>query len=194
MKIFLDIGAHKGQTTKIAMEHKYKFDKIYSFEPFPECAAEIEKLSDSRVTVCNFGFWDKNCTKQLYSPGSKGASLFKDKMGENVESEKIELKKISEWFANNINKEDKVYLKINCEGSEVVILNDLVESGEYKKVDVLMVDFDVRKIPSQKHLMPRMKEKLRNLDIPIPKMFFIDEYKLGSGTHSYFTHYWLDNS
>jgi hypothetical protein len=55
-----------------------------------------------------------------------------------------------------------------------------------------MVDFDVRKIPSQRHLMNKMKAKLKKLDIP--KMFFIDEYHLGHGTHSYFTHYWLDNS
>jgi len=192
MKKFLDIGSHFGETALIALEKKYKFDKVYCFEPVPECCEEIKKIGDKRIEICKFGFWNKNCKKQIYNPKSKGASLYKDKFRHEVNSQEIELKKASEWFKKNIKKEDKVYLKINCEGSEIAILDDLIDSGEYKKINVLMVDFDVRKIPSQRHLMKGMKEKINKLDIP--KVFFIDEYNLGRGTHSYFTHYWLDNS
>ena len=192
MKIFLDVGAHFGETTKIAMKKKYSFDKLYCFEPVPECCREIEKIDDKRITICEFGLWNKNSIKKIYNPKSKGASVFRDKFKHEVKSQEIALKSAGEWFKKNLREDDRVYLKINCEGAEVAILDGLIESGEYKKIDVLMVDFDVRKIPSQKHLMKTTKEKLNKLGIP--KVFYIDEYNLGSGTHSYFTHYWLDNS
>ena len=192
MKIFLDVGAHIGQTLEIALEDKYNFEKIFCFEPVSECCDALRKYDDKRVEVCEYGLWNENCTKQIYNPKSKGASVFKDKFKDAPESRNIDLRRASDWFSQNIKEEDKVYLKLNCEGSEVAILDDLINTNEYKKIDVLMVDFDVRKIPSQKHLMNEMKIKLNKLNIP--KVFYIDEYHLGRGTHNYFTHYWLDNS
>ncbi|RJR26971.1 FkbM family methyltransferase [candidate division WWE3 bacterium] len=192
MKIFLDVGAHTGETLKIALEDKYKFEKIYCFEPVRECCNEIRKFSDNRVTVCEFGLWDKDGSKHLYNPGSKGASVFKDKFKDEVASQSLDFVRASKWFSENITSDDTVYLKLNCEGAECAILDDLIDSGEYKKINVVMVDFDVRKIPSQKHRMEEMKEKLNKLNIP--KVFYIDEYRLGRGTHNFFTHYWLDNS
>lgn len=192
MKIFLDVGGHFGETAKIALEPKYNFDKIYTFEPVPECCEVIKKINDPRVEICEFGLWNKSCTKKIYNPISKGASVYEDKFRDKVNFQNVEFKSASEWFLLNIKTDDRVYLKLNCEGSEIVILDDLIASGEYRKIDVLMTDFDVRKIPSQKHKMDSMKQKVRSLNIP--KVFFIDEFKLGRGTHSYFTHYWLDNS
>lgn len=191
-KIFLDVGAHQGETLKIALEDKYNFDKLYCFEPVPKCCDLLRTFTDPRVSICEYGLWNENITRTLYGPGRKGASLFKDKFRGEVPSEDIRLVRAREWFDKYLTTEDLVYLKLNCEGAECVILDDLIKSGEYKKIAVLMVDFDVRKIPSQKHLMGEMKTQLRAL--PIPKMFFIDEYNLGRGTHSYFTHFWLDNS
>ena len=192
MKIFLDVGAHTGQTLKIALEKKYKFGKIYCFEPVPECCRQLKKFKDKKVVICQYGLWDKNKTGRLYAPKTKGASLFKDKFHQEVKSQEVKLVRASDWFAQNLKKNHRVYLKLNCEGAECIILNDLIASGEYKKIKVLMVDFDIRKISSQKHLMSQMKIRLNQLGIP--KIFYIDEYHLGPGTHSYFTHYWLDNS
>ncbi|MGD0523102.1 MAG: FkbM family methyltransferase [Candidatus Microgenomates bacterium] len=192
MKIFLDVGAHIGQTLKIALEDKYKFDKIYCFEPVPECCDTLRKFKDKRIVVCEYGLWDKNRTGTLYAPKTKGASLFKEKFHYKVGSQIINLVRTSDWFIENIKSNDQVYLKLNCEGSECTILDDLIRSGEYKKIDVLMVDFDVRKIPSRKHLMNDMKVRLKKLGIP--KIFYIDEFHLGKKTHSYFTHYWLNSS
>jgi len=192
MKIFLDIGGHHGETAKIALEKKYDFDRVYSFEPVHECCEIIKKMDDKRLSVQEFGLWDRDCVKKLYAPGSKGASVYKDKFKKRVGSRTIKLKSASKWFKKNIKESDNVYLKINCEGAEIAILEDLIRSKEYKKIAVLMVDFDVRKIPSQKHLMGKMKKKLNKLGIY--NIFYIDEYHLGKGTHSYFTHYWLDNS
>lgn len=203
MKIFLDVGAHIGQTLAIALEDKYGFDKIYCFEPVTECCDKIRNLKNKRVEVREYGLWNENSTGKIYDPKNTSASLFVDHPGvaralkkgkfrDGIPSRDIKLVKASEWFNQNLKIEDTVYLKLNCEGAECAILDDLINSGEYKKIDVLMVDFDVRKIPSQKHLMGEMKVKLNKLNIP--KIFYRDEYKIGIGTHSYFTHFWLDNS
>lgn len=191
-RIFLDVGAHVGETLAIALEDRYCFDKIYCFEPVTECCDVIRGLKERRVEVCEYGLWNENATAKIYNAKSKGASLFRDKFRNEVPFRTITLMRASDWFKQNVKREDVVYLKLNCEGAECAILDDLIKTNEYKKIDVLMVDFDVRKIPSQKHLMSEMKARLTTLNIP--KIFYIDEYNLGRGTHSYFTHFWLDNS
>jgi len=191
MKIFLDVGAHTGETLMVALEDKYSFDKIYCFEPISECCEVLRTYQDKRIVVCEYGLWDESCTKLIYAPKSAGASLFKDKFRGAVGSREIKLVCVSDWFAQNLKTDDRIHLKINCEGAECAILDNLIKTGEYKKIDVLMVDFDVRKIPSQKHLMNEMKVKLRGLGIP--KLFYIDENPLKEMTHGYFTRYWLNN-
>ncbi len=191
-KIFLDVGAHTGETLAIALEPKYCFDKLYCFEPVAECCDAIRELSDKRVEVCEYGLWNENCTGKIYNPKSKSGSLFKEKFEVGALSRDVKLVRASDWFNQNIMMEDVVYLKLNCEGAECAILDDLIKTDEYKKIDVLMVDFDVRKISSQNHLMNEMKVRLNKLGIP--KIFYVDEYNLARGTHSYFTHFWLDDS
>lgn len=194
MKIFLDVGAHKGETAQIALEDAYGFDKIYCFEPVAESCKKIRSLRSKKIEVNEFGLWNKTQEIELYSPPGKdfhSASVYKERFQNSVK-QKVKMVRSSEWFSQNINKHDEVFLKLNCEGSEYVILADLIASNEIKKIDVLMVDFDVRKIPSQKHLMEEMKNKLNKLNIS--KIFYIDEFNLKHGTHSHFTRYWLNNS
>jgi hypothetical protein len=55
----------------------------------------------------------------------------------------------SDWFRDHLTETDEVYLKLNCEGCEVDIIEDLLDSNEYRKITSLGVAFDVWKIPSQ---------------------------------------------
>jgi FkbM family methyltransferase len=189
MKIFLDVGTYKGWTLKIAMQ--YPFDKIYCFEPVPSKCELIRKMADERVTVFECGLWNKTKKKTIYNPETLGASLFKDKNPNLKKGEmQISVIRASEWFKKFLKEDDEVYLKMNCEGAEWAILDDLIKSGEYKKLKAVMVDFDIRKIPSQKHLMAEMKERLLKLNIP--KMYFADEFGLhGLESHAPFTHFWI---
>lgn len=192
-KVFLDVGSHKGETLKIALEKQYNFDKIYCFEPSSECCRYIaDNFPLSHVQINKFGLWNSDCMMPLHGAGGQGASVFADKPQRHADiTDVCRFVSAAEWFKKYIRPHDLVYLKLNCEGSECVILDNLIASGEYKKINTLMVDFDVRKIPSQKHRMNELKAKLNKLNIP--KIYYIDEYNLGKGTHSYFTHFWLDN-
>ena len=51
MKIFLDVGAHIGETVKIVLDPKYGFDAIYCFEPSEECCKTIKTNYNSKKLV-----------------------------------------------------------------------------------------------------------------------------------------------
>jgi len=82
-----------------------------------------------------------------------GASMFSDKNDlESNFNEPIRIVNASEWITNNTSlDEDTIYLKLNCEGAECDIIEDLIRSGVYDRIAHIMIDFDVRKIPSQSH-------------------------------------------
>ena len=158
MRVFLDVGAHVGETLKPALDPRYRFDRIVCFEPVPSCCAILEKLADRRVEICSFGLWNETSRLPIYGAGDIGATLFSN-ADQSDASEIVELRKASEWFEGHIS-DDEVYLKLNCEGSECDILDDLLESGEIGKVKAILVDFDVRKIPSLAHREREVRERL----------------------------------
>jgi hypothetical protein len=172
MKIFLDVGCHQGQTIECLVEPvhafgrvscKYAFDKIYGFEPVAELQMRLAaRFKDPRFTFYPFGLWKENCEKLLYSPASQSASIFPDKINVDLEqSELCTFVRASDWFRDNLNDSDEVYVKLNCEGCEVDIIEDLLDSNEYRKVTSLAVSFDVKKIPSQRQREFEIKKRLK---------------------------------
>jgi FkbM family methyltransferase len=160
VKVFLDVGAHEGSSLQAVRDPKYGFDRIYCFEPAPACWPQLEALPDHRVTVCRFGLWDKTCERALYDPGSRGASLFADKFKSSPSRETARFVRATEWFREQLGDADEIYLKLNCEGAECDIVEDLLESGELARVRSVMIDPDVRKIPSLAHREHELRDRL----------------------------------
>ena len=198
MKIFLDIGAWKGDTAKSVLTGKHDFDKIYCFEPQLDLCDSIRALNNPKITVEEFGLWNKTCAVPLYMEANSksrkatiGATVYEDKFsGPKIKLADGNMIKASDWFCANLSAEDYVVMKMNCEGAECDILEDLMDSGEFDKVDVLMVDFDVRKIPSQKYRQFEIQDRLRAYEIPIYTVGRVDRFRL-KGIDK--THYWMDN-
>ena len=172
MKIFVDVGSNRGQTISAILEPthgfqrmfcKYGFDKIYGFEPVPELQQSVaEYYCDPRMTFVAAGLWKQTCEKPMYSPGSQSGSIFADKM--NVDRTHVticQFLRASDWFRDHLSEADEVYVKLNCEGSEVDIIEDLLDSNEYRKITSLGVSFDVRKIPSQRDREAPIKRRLQ---------------------------------
>ena len=204
MKIFLDVGAYTGEVAKAVLTSKYSFDEIHCFEPQLKLCETISKIDSDKVNVHPFGLWEESCIKDLFRSGRKktdGSSIYPDKFGEaKTFSTKCKFVKASEWFSENVKIDDFVVLKINCEGAECDILDDLFKSGEYKKIDALMIDFDVRKSPSQKYKEEEFRKKIKEYNIP--NVFITgseEESKFGSTLHNMYylnrerwTHHWMD--
>jgi FkbM family methyltransferase len=149
-RIFLDVGAHTGETLRAVLDPRYRFDPIMCFEPAAACVESLKRFRDHRCRILPFGLWRESGELPLYDPGSVGASIYADKQGTD-EKEIVNVVRATDWFRQNIRLEDTVFLKLNCEGAECDILEDLLHSGEIRKVDHLLVHFDVRKIRSQVH-------------------------------------------
>ncbi len=161
MKIFLDVGAHNGESLPAALDPKYAFDRVICFEPAFTCYQQLVGKANSRLQVFNFGLWDRTAEVPLYEPGALGASVFPDKITTRREQHEVShFVKASDWFTDNISVHDRVFLKINCEGCECDLLEDLVRTGEINKVESLLVAFDVRKIPGEQHRESEIRQQL----------------------------------
>jgi FkbM family methyltransferase len=188
VKVFLDVGAHDGASLHAVRDPKYGFDRIYCFEPASSCWAALEAVVDSRVTVCRFGLWDRTCEHALYDAGSVGASVFADKFANERVGEPARFVRATAWFRDNLAEEDTVFLKLNCEGAEVDIVEDLLESGQLARVRSAMIDPDIRKVKSLAHRERELRDRLAASGLT--NYFMEDEVMIGA-THRERIQNWL---
>lgn len=166
MKVFLDVGANTGQSLMAALEPEFAFDRIVCFEPASACWPRLKALADKRVKIEKFGLWDKDAEQPIFQPGSKGAGMWKKDKGTSDETETCRFVRASDWLRDNVRAKDETFLKLNCEGAECDILDDLLDSGEFEKVSFVMVDFDVRKIAAMKHREEELRARLARFGFP----------------------------
>ena len=165
-RIFLDVGAHQGQTIEMMLRPRFKVDCIVGFDPSPLCHAILDRKfgGNPKVTIVKQGLWSETCEMDLHNEGSQGGTVHADYQTTcNPEPRvtRCSFVKASDWFRDHVAEDDEVFLKLNCEGSECDIINDLLETGEYRKVKATFVDFDVRKSPSQKHKEGELRERMK---------------------------------
>jgi hypothetical protein len=104
---------------------------------------------DSRISIFDFGLWDRDDSVPLYSPGSVGASIYPDKSGvRTTDRELVRLRRASDWLAAQISDGDRVWCKLNCEGAETAILDDLVATGHIRDIWALRIHVDAGKVAS----------------------------------------------
>ena len=129
-KIFLDVGAHLGETAQVALEKQYAFDRICCFEPSTKCRSQLEALAkaDPRVELYPFGLGAADCRKWLRKSGEVGATVMGKDPPETPDSEFVAFRDIAVWLDQKLEEEDFCVMKVNCEGSEVEILERLLEA------------------------------------------------------------------
>lgn len=159
MKVFLDIGAHVGETLSVVLDPRWQFDRIHCFEPAPACWAPLQQLADERVELHRFGLWKETTALVLHNPGAIGASVAADKdpVQQSTECAFVDA---GAWFAEHVDAADVVYAKINVEGAEADIVDRLVETGEIAKIDHLVIHLDVVKSPSLRAREPLLRAQL----------------------------------
>ncbi len=201
MKIFVDIGSHIGETLLEVTKKKYAFDKIFCFEPSIYCIDELNKFAeqDNRIIICDFGLSNKNQDAELFQPGSLGGTIVKaethDLGKEHDESfrddrkvEKIKLRDSNEWFLENINPNDYIVVKTNCEGSEVDILDSLIDGGFMRNIYSFLVTFDIREHKEYQYREIEIRNKLNKE--AVKNFCFSDDVMIGH-THEKRIENWL---
>lgn len=157
--IFLDIGAHWGETLEEVLSPVWRFDAVYAFEPDPEAVRIIAQkfaadLASGKLVLIPAALSDQDGEAELFGGNEGGgASLYAEKS--NIDAAKharVKLIQSSAFFRDHFSADDVIIAKLNCEGGEVNILNDLSKSGEIQKIARAVVDFDIRKVRGKRGL------------------------------------------
>lgn len=153
--VILDVGTHIGHTLEELVKPQYLFRTIYAFEPMIREWTQASETygNDPRLTIFNYGLGDHTGPTPLYG-GNDGfeTSIYADKndADENVVTI-CDIVSASEFFQEYLSADDMNIVKLNCEGSEVPILNNLIDSGMIHRIYNVMIDWDARKVPSVAH-------------------------------------------
>jgi FkbM family methyltransferase len=186
VKLFLDVGAHLGQTLRAVVSPLFGFDNIVAFEPAAQCWPSLRKFRDPRITVLPLGLSNSTGERLLFDPGSIGASIFSER-SRTARSQMARFVRASDWFRENVGVNDEVFMKLNCEGSECDILEDLLGSGEIWRIRSILVSFDIRKFPSERHREAELRAKLKRAGITT----LVDARELSGPTRMRLIQRWL---
>ena len=158
-----DVGAHIGLAT-IFFKQKYPQARITSFEPNPNTFPLLEENTYfnniHNVTLHNVALGKKSSKRTLYIDSSNGggfstASFLKDAWDGTQESLGIEV--ITEPLSKYVNSIVDL-MKIDVEGSEQEIIEELEESGKIKNIKNIIIEFH----PTQGQDIERIRNILEN--------------------------------
>ncbi len=191
-KVFIDVGGFAGESSCAALDPAFGFQRVFCFEPVRACASLISSTYRSEaLEVINAGLLDRTCELPIYFPGTLGASIFADApvmRGATAASELSAFLSASEFFRERIGESERVWMKLNCEGSEVAILKDLIRSGEAPKLQEVLIDFDAGKIPSARAGMDELLDVLGTVAF---SFHFPEEVQYGMVNNYGGIHNWL---
>lgn len=190
MRIFLDIGAHIGETLEEVSKQKYSFDRIVCFEPSQTCLESLQKFAkkDPRIEVLQIGLSNTTGIEKLYNAGELNGSIFIEGDSLNESSESIKLIDAGTWYSENISKDDFVVIKTNCEGSEVKIVDSFLKAGTFEHFYSLLITFDIRDYPSLAHQEIEIRKRLKATNFT--NFCFSDDVMIGP-THENRIENWL---
>lgn len=166
--VFLDIGAHWGETLEEVLSPVWRFDTVFAFEPDPEAVGILREkfaadLASGKLRIIDAALSNRDGQADLFGGNEGGgASLYAEKT--NIDPGQHALVKLiasSAFFREQFNGGDLILAKLNCEGGEVDILGDLSQSGEIQKIARLVVDFDIRKVRGKRGLARATIERMR---------------------------------
>ncbi len=133
--LVFDIGGYEGQWASDIFS-KYSC-RIYVFEPIPEYANNIEKRFSRNEKIRIFKFGLGNSTKNAKISLNNDRSSFL-KGGKEYRNSQI-VRAVNFIKEHDINEID--LMKINIEGGEYDLLEDLINSGEITKINNIQIQF-----------------------------------------------------
>ena len=164
--LLIDIGAHFGEALEEALRPIYKIDRVYAIEPSSVGIKNLSRFKDKRLKIFPIAVSDYNGKTNLFSAGSVGGGLYSDKRRHWKDIEVVNVLKFSKWALNNLNANENIFIKINVEGSEIFILQEIAKIYKEFNIKSILLSVDIEKVPS----LLRYKDELYKLiaDFPIP--------------------------
>jgi FkbM family methyltransferase len=144
-KIFIDVGGHEGQSARAALDASLAFDEVHSFEPHPVFAAIIRSIGDARLHVNEAALSSRNGELRLSGDNTHGGATVLNIATRGDVHTVISIDILD--YLNQFEETDIVFIKVNCEGGEVAIIERLCATKARPTIRSIAVDFDVVKSP-----------------------------------------------
>lgn len=170
--LVFDVGGYKGQGASDLFS--MYLPTIYIFEPRAEYAESIEKRfkKNNKINVFDFGLSNKKSDDYIYV-NDDGSTLFL----KNKQKEKIKLESISDFIKkNNIKKID--LLKLNIEGGEYEVLDDLIDSKLLKIITNLQIQFHNFHLDAKKKMLEIQKELNKTHHLTYQYEFVMENWQI----------------
>ena len=153
--ILIDIGSNIGITSLFFSQFDY-VDKIYAFEPVKDTfdQAQYNLSLNAKIHkvewIKNIGL-GKNSRKELFlfdkyckgNSGFRGLSSPSYSNNDNVAEREVQIKEATLEISKIVKttNDRKVIVKMDCEGAEYEILENLYQSGMINQIDVFLLEW-----------------------------------------------------
>ncbi len=146
--VFIDIGANQGLYSILASKNKM-CRRVHAFEPIHDTATYLRenlKLNDcGNVSLWEVALSDKSGSFQVESdPAHTGAASLRDagKQGNNALLETIECISHAELSDLEAPEGCRIFVKIDVEGLEETVLNELIACPFFSRIDDIFYEVD----------------------------------------------------
>lgn len=180
-KIFLDLGTHYGQGLKEFI-NMYKIDntwEIHTFEANPITYDVFLKTNEDLISKLDIKHYnlaihskEEEIELNIETPfggiatgmGTSIVSLeqwnpWNDSLRENFKNKiKIKSIRLSEFIKNKFSKQDFILIKMDIEGAEYEVLDDLEQEGALEFVDDLYVEMHSKFFNNKEEIQQKEKD------------------------------------
>lgn len=154
----IDVGANAGMASILFASQPW-CEQVFAFEPFaPTIDTFIQNLSlnqflENKIQYFNIGLGSHDHSAQVeYAHDLKGSMTtaglgeWRGKPSSQTSIEDISIRRATLAFNDltNIAPRNKILVKMDCEGSEYEILNDLEGSGWLGRIDAIIMEWHNR--------------------------------------------------
>lgn len=148
--VFMDIGGHEGQTVDVVLDRNWIFSHIYSFEPDPKYADLLTtkfatEIRAGKISILPFALGCEDRDALLFDYNAAGGStIVPGFLAGEAKATSVRVVDINKFIAKLPGDVD-IYIKMNCEGAEVELIQRLVQMDDIRNIRSIMVDFDIVK-------------------------------------------------
>ena len=181
-ELFIDCGANVGDSMKAAL--KLGFKEVVAFEPNDYCynILRYRFLGQSNITVINSPVWDREEVVKLYFPKLVSVNPAKHSSSTTINTDHSNSDKGSYHQLESIRLSSYIFslskkvsfLKIDVEGVENDILNDLIESNAYDDIEFIAVETHETLIKNESYIKELDSIKNRVKDLGLSKKIKFD--------------------
>jgi FkbM family methyltransferase len=170
-KIFIDCGAHKGESIRKFLSCFADADEyeLFSVEPNGLFAQRL-KNEYGDVSVINKAAWIEDGKINFYGTDepnrTDGYTIVEEKSDISHNSPvEVECFDLSKWIKNEFSSDDYIVLKLDVEGAEYSILDKMVKEGTISFINELYVEFHIRWMDMHRSVHDDIIKQLQSLGI-----------------------------